>query len=130
MDQGPLVREKVRAGRKFLSEFQKYRPIRVAFWLKNDEGEWSLYIASNQITDENFDVAYGEVAQLAKAMRDPDFDAFQVRLIGEDDPIAQAALRVPRLEPTLTPTRMYVASFGGFPAQEVYIYPSSIPAPA
>ena len=60
------------AGARFLGEFEKYNPVQNAFWLKeSDEGEWSLYVASDKITDDNFDVAYGEVLRIAGEFATP-----------------------------------------------------------
>ena len=89
MDQEPLVIEKIEAGKKFIDEFDKYVPVRTAFWLKiNEDSGWYLHITSDQITDENFDVVYGEVARVARKIDDPNFDLFQVKLTGIDDPFA------------------------------------------
>lgn len=88
MDQGPLVNEQIEAGARFLAEFQKYAPMQAAFWLEDGEdGGWRLCIASHQVTDENFDLAYGEVARLNSQMQDPWFDVFQVRLVRDPDPL-------------------------------------------
>jgi hypothetical protein len=103
----------------------------VAFWLKEgEEGEWSLYVASDQITDDNFDVAYGEVLRIAGQLRDPPFDPFQVKLVGADDPLAKAALDINRRYPGPVATRFHGKVFGGLPVEEVYIYPSPIPVPS
>src|SRR5262249_20728459 len=127
MDQGPLVSEQIDAGARFLTEFQKYVPVQVAFWLKDsEEGVWYLYVASDQITDDNFDLAYGEVARLAGALRDPWFDPFRVKVIGADDPLAKAALEAQQRY--RTPVHLYGEMFGGVSAEEVYIYPSPLPA--
>ena len=129
MDQIPLVIEQIDAGTRFLSEFQKYLPIQVAFWLKEaEEGDWNLYIVSDQITEDNFDVAYGEVVRIAGQLRDPWFDPFQVKLIGANDPLAQAALDIQRRFPGRMPTRFHGKTFGGLSVDEVYIYPSPVPA--
>jgi len=131
MDQGPLVSEQIDAGARFLGEFQKYLPIQISFWLKeSDEGEWNLYVASDQITDDNFDVAYGEVVRIAGQLRDPWFDTFQVKLAGANDPIAQAALDIQRRYPGRIPTRFHGKTLGGMSVDEVYIYPPPIPVPA
>ena len=128
MDQVPLVIEQIDAGTRFLGEFQKYLPIQAAFWLKEtDEGNWSLYVVSDQITDDNFDVAYGEVLRIAGQLRDPWFDAFQVKLIGANDPLAQAALDIQRRFPGRMPTRFHGKTFGGVSVDEAYVYPSPIP---
>src|SRR5258708_16795052 len=131
MDQGPLVAEPIDAGARFLREFDKYLPVQAAFWLKDGEdGEWNLYVASNQITDDNFDVAYGEVVRIAGVLRDPMFDPFQVKVIGMDDPLAKAALDVQRRYPGRTPIPVHGKTFGRLPVEEGYIYPSRIPVPA
>jgi hypothetical protein len=131
MDQGALVNEQIDAGARFLREFQKYLPVQAAIWIKeSEEGELNLYVASDQITDDNFDVAYGEVSRIAGELDDPWFDPFQVKLIGIDDPVAQAALDVQRRYPGRTPTRYHGKTFGGVGVEEVYLYPSPLPVPA
>lgn len=46
MDQSPLVDEQIRAANRLLSEFEKFSPIELAFWLKESEdAQWELYIA-------------------------------------------------------------------------------------
>jgi hypothetical protein len=128
MDQVPLVIEQIDVGTKFLGEFQKYLPIQAAFWLKEtEEGDWSLYVVSDQITDDNFDVAYGEVLRIAGQLRDSWFDPFQVKLIGASDPLAQAALEIQRRFPGRMPIRLHGKTFGGVSVDEVYVYPSSTP---
>jgi len=131
MDQGSLVIDQFEAGAKFLGEFQKYYPVTVAFWLKDgDDGEWYLYVASDQITDDNFDVAYGEVGQIAAQLRDPLFDPFRVKLVGADEPLAKAALEIRGRHARPVAARIHGNAFGGLPVEEVYIYPSPIPVSA
>ncbi len=128
MVQGPLVIDQIDAGARFLGEFEKYNPVQNAFWLKeSDEGEWSLYVASDKITDDNFDVAYGEVLRIAGELRDPLFDPFQLKLIGANDPLAKAALDIHRRYPGRVATHFNGKVFGDLEVQELYIYPSPIP---
>lgn len=131
MDQGPLLIDQIDAGARLLGEFQKYMPVQAAFWLKeSDEGEWSLYVESDRITADNFDVACGEVVRIAGVLRDPFFDPFQVKLIGTDDPLAKGAWDIQRRYPGRVATRFHGKVFGDLPVEEVYIYPSPIPVPA
>src|SRR5262249_13920507 len=103
MDQGPLVAEEIEAGARVLAEFQKSYPVQSAFWLKeSDDGYWYHYVASERITDENFDRAYGEVVRIAMALQDPWLDTFKVKVIGADDPLAKAALELRRRYPGQT----------------------------
>ena len=128
MDQGPLVREQIDAGRQFLTEFEKQIPVQAAFWLKQgEEGRWDLYVASDQIDDQTIKVAYREVLRVAGQMRDPNFGPFQVKAIGIDDPFAQAALDVLRRYPGRVAAHFHNRIFGGVGVEEVYIYPSPIP---
>jgi hypothetical protein len=131
MDQGPLVSEQIEAGATFLREFQKNFPVQVAFWLKDSEsGERYLYVASEQITDENFDVAYGEVARIWKEIQEPWFDPFKVKVIGDQDPLAKAALEALQRRGGRGPVRLYGQVFGGIAVDEVYVYPVMTVTPA
>ncbi len=131
MDQGPLVIDQIEGGARFLGEFQKYMPVQTAFWLKeSDEGEWNLYVASGEITDDNFDIAYGEVLRIAGELRDALFDPFQVKLIGTDDPLAKAASEIDMRSYGRVAARLNGKVFGNFPVDEVYIYPSPVPVSA
>ncbi len=127
MDEGALVSEQIEGGARFLGEFEKYAPIKDAFWLKDsEEGMWWLYVASEQITDENFDEGYREVSRLADEFQDPLFDLMRVKLIGADDSLARAAAEMHRRYPGRRPLRFRNESFGGLFAAEGYIYPSPL----
>ncbi len=130
MDQGPLVTEQIDAGAKFLGEFQKYAPVQAAFWIKdNEEGGWYLYVASDQITDDNFDVAYGEVVRIAAGIQDPWFDQFQVKLIGSDHALAKVVSDIRGRFPGRLRAQLLGKTFAGVTVDDVYVYPSPIPAP-
>ena len=125
MDQGPLVREKIDAGAKFLKLFQRYAPIRAAFWLKpaEDDGRWNLYLWAEEFTDQNFDLAYGEVLRLARTLQDPNFDPFEVRILRGKNALAQAAVDIYKRYPAKIATHYNGRSFGGISVDGVYIYP-------
>jgi hypothetical protein len=131
MDQGPLVIDQTDVGAKFLRKFQNYMPIQSAFWLRELEADgWNLYVASGQITDDSFDVGYGEVLNVAQTLQDPLFDPFQVKLINADDPLAKAAQDINARFRGPVGTRSNGRVFGGLPVEEVSIYPTPIPGPA
>ena len=122
MDQGSLVKEQIVAGTRFLREFGGYAPVVVAFWLKDGEnGRWVLYVASDRVSDTNYDLAYGEIIRIAGEMKDPNFDPFQVRLMRMRDPMVNAALTAYRGRPPKIPFSIRVANFGGIGAEEVYL---------
>lgn len=129
MDQGPLVNEEIAATDRFLAEFNKSYPVQVAFWFKDsDTGNWFLYVVSEQITDENFDVAYGEVGRIDGERRDPWFDCLRVKVLGRDEPLAKAVTELRHRYPSDKPARFFSQTVGGMEADEIYVYPSPLPA--
>jgi hypothetical protein len=124
MDQEPLVTEQIDAGKKFLDAFEKYVPVRIAFWLKDDEDVgWYLHVASDKISFKSLPQDYTEVWRATREFDDPNFDPFRVKLIRSDDPLARAALEIYRRHPVRIPTRIQGRAFGGISVSGVYIYP-------
>ena len=125
MAQNVLVNSKIDVGIRFLREFQKYVPISVAFWLKAEElGSWKFYVASDQFSSGNYDAAYDEVLRIAERMKDVDFDPFQVRLIGIEDPMVKDALRLYERRPP-KPFEVENVSFGGTTVARVLLIQGS-----
>ncbi|MEO6811667.1 MAG: hypothetical protein ABI353_21355 [Isosphaeraceae bacterium] len=130
MDQGPLVIEEIDAGAELVRQFDKYEPVKAAFWLKaSDVPHRFLYIASERIDDKNFVVAYGEVLRLADKMRSPYLNPFRVKLVGVEDPFAKAAVDINQRFPGQMATRFGGKSFGGTSVEDIYVYPSPLPPP-
>src|SRR5579872_1354770 len=124
MAQGALVTEKIEAGAGFLKRFGKFAPIEAAFWLKADEDDfWKLNVWSYEITDANFDLAYGEVLRLARAIANPNFDPFEVTLLRGGTELAQAAIDIHKQYPAKTAAHFQNRVFGGKTVAEVYVYP-------
>ncbi len=85
-------------------------------------------MASDQIDDTNLREAYGEVLRLMLKMQSPYLDPFRVKLISADHSLAQAAVDINERFPVRTATRFGGTSFGGMSVDDVYIYPSPLPA--
>ena len=129
MDQTTLGIEEIEAGAELVRQFESFASVDAAFWLKaSDEPNRFLYIASEHIDDKNFDVAYGEVLRLARTMRSPYLDPFRVKLVGKDDPLAKEAIGIIGRFPGPMATHFYGSWFGGLSVDDVYIYPSPLPA--
>ncbi len=127
MDQGPLVAEQIEAGAKFLAEFEKKTRVSTAFWLRTgEEDSWYLYIASDECNDTNRDGPYREVLRIAREIRDPNFDPFQVKVVTLSHPLAKGALDFQQQFSGKTAMRLRGRNFGGFPVDEAYIYPTPI----
>ncbi len=125
MDQEPLVSGEIDAGAELARRLDQHVPVNAAFWVKeSEEGQWYLYIASDQIDEKNLDVAYGEVLRLASLMASPFLDPFRVKLIPAGDPLAQAALDIHQRYPGTIATRLGGKRFGGMAVDGVYIYPA------
>jgi hypothetical protein len=129
MDTGPLVDEQLEAAARFLDKFRKYAPVQAAFWLKDsDEGLWYLYLASDQINDDNFDLAYREVGRIDRELQDPWFNVFRVKVLGIEEPLAKAVLDQIRRYGSKRPIRLFGTTLGGRSVEELYVYPSPTPA--
>ncbi len=64
MDQRLLVTEEINAGSELIQRLNATLPIQAAFWLKDAyEGQWYLYLASDQVTDGTIREGYGEVIE-------------------------------------------------------------------
>jgi len=128
MDQGPLVMHQLDAGVELINAFDKYAPLSAAFWAKeSDEGEWYLYLASNQINDLNFDLAYGKVLEIGASHPSPWLDPFQVKVVSSSHPLASGVISLMSNLKGKTPTRYHGRRLGGVPVNEVYIYPMPTP---
>jgi hypothetical protein len=128
MDKGPLVNEEIEGAARFLAEFNKCYPVESAFWLKKEETHnWNLHIVSDQITDENFDLAYDEAARIGIELHDPWFDGMQVKVRGVDAPEAKAVAELRRRYPREKPARFFGQNVDGLEAEEIYVYPSPLP---
>jgi hypothetical protein len=124
MDQGPLVAEKINAGATFLRDLSTVIPIRVAFWLKDsNEGRLRLYLAADQFNGARLRPAYEEVLRVDRALNNPNFDVFQVQLIGTNERVVQGVLDYLRRVNWTMPIHLTHRVFGGVEADEVYIYP-------
>jgi hypothetical protein len=129
MDYGPLVIEEIEAGEELIREFDKFMPVKAAVWLKEmDAGLRSLYIASDQIDGTTLGQGYGEILRIADAMNTPYLNPFRVKLIGGDHPLAQAVSSLHQRYPGAPAIRLGETFFGNLNTEDVYIYPTPIPA--
>lgn len=129
MDKRPLVREQIDAGTTFLREFENYAPVEIAFWYRGDDDTSpSLWVASQQFNDESRRPDFGEVIRIVTAMKDPNFDSYQVRIVSADDRLAKAALELMQRYGGKIPAHYISRTIGGISADEIYIYPLRVAA--
>ena len=127
MDRGPLVNEEIEDGETLARAFDAYASVKIAFWVKSsDEDQRYLYLASDEINDGNFDVAYGEVIRLTNALGLLHLDPFRVKVVSGNDPLAAAALKLSSSYPGKIANRYGGRIFGGMDVDDVYVYPSPL----
>ena len=127
MDQGALVKEEIDAGAELIRRFEQFAPVKAAFWMKaSEKPSRYLYIASDQINDKNFDLAYGEVIRIIKEMNDPNFDLFRVKVIGSNHPIARSVLDIYRRYPNSGAINYRGRFLGDIAVDDAYIYPQTL----
>lgn len=131
MGSSSLVTEEIVAGEKFVREFDKYKPVRAAFWLKEgDDPHRYLHITSDEIDIADVRAAYSEVVRLASQMETPFFDAFRVKIVPMSRPLAREAADMLDRFPSTMATRLAGRMFGGVFVDDVYLYPPLHPAAA
>ncbi len=119
-----LVNEQIDAGADFVRDFNDYVPVSVACWVIPAESDnVFLYIASDGIDDNNFDVAYGEVLRKLSGKKSQWLDPFQIKLVNSSDPIAHDAIEIRNRYPASLATRYGGSSIGGMSINRAYIYP-------
>jgi hypothetical protein len=124
MGQDLLVIEQVDAGIDFVRDFNDYVPVSVAFWVQPAESDnLFLYIASDDINDSNFDIAYGEVLRRLQGRSRQWLDPFQIKLVNSSDAIARDAIQIRDRYAAKFPTRYHGSSLGGVGIDAAYIYP-------
>jgi hypothetical protein len=119
-----LVSEQVDAGADFVRDFNDYVTVSVACWvIPADSDDAFLYIASDDIDDSNFDVAYGQVLRKLSGKRSQWLDPFQIKLVNTSDPIAQDAIEIRDRYRAPLVTRYGGSSLGGMSIDGACIYP-------
>jgi hypothetical protein len=127
MDQGPLVKEQIEAGAWLAQEFSaQYRPLRAAFWLKESEGRWYLYLVPDQIDDSGVSPAYAEITRLVGPDRQDWLGPFQVKVATPNDPVARSVIEKQEKYGRFA-TRLH-GMVGGRYVDEVFVYPLPIAA--
>jgi hypothetical protein len=125
----PLVAEQIEVGARFLDEFRKFLPVQAAFWLKESESPYPvLYVASDQINEQTFDPAIDEMIWIVGQLQEPWFNALQVTLLDADDPLAKAVMELIRSYGGKKPIRLFDVGLALRSADELYVYPSPVPA--
>ncbi|MGA9924363.1 MAG: hypothetical protein WBQ29_13265 [Isosphaeraceae bacterium] len=141
MDQDTMVSEQTKRGKRLIEALVANGfDVRVAFWAKpTDEGTWFLYLASPLVDDKGPAAAYRIVHDILRKMPDLWIDPFEIRVVGLNDSLTEAALaatkpKVPDSPFAVRNPKPYPgmtwfggSSLGGVSIDGAYIYPPSQP---
>src|SRR5437879_11296410 len=102
MDQDPVVSEQTESGKRLIEALAAAGfDVRVAFWAKpSDDGKWFLYLASPAVDEKGPLAAYRFVFDVLRQIPDLGIEPLEVKVIGLNDSLAQAALALTK--PTVT----------------------------
>ncbi len=144
MDQDSVVTEQIEGGRRLLEMLrEKGFEVVNAFWAKpTEDGKWFLYLASPFVDQNGPMAAYRLVNSVLRATPDLWIKPLDVKVIGLDDSLTQAAMDLvkprapdgpfavgrPRIFPGMT--RFGGATLGGLDVDGALIYPPLTPSAA
>jgi hypothetical protein len=97
--------------------------VAVAFWVKNDEGLWRLYLASPGFDDRKPRDNYLAIRDSLAKVPNPEARFWPINLIDERNPIARDALRIAGRPGKKEGIRYRGTRLGDLPIEEAYIYP-------
>jgi hypothetical protein len=141
MDQDTVVSEQTESGKRLIQTLVAAGfDVRVAFWAKpTDEGKWFLYLAAPVVDEKGPAAAYRLVRDVLRKMPDPCIDLLEVRVVGLNDSLTEAALAVTKPQAPTGPyavqnpkpypgmTRFGGSTLGGVSIDGAYIYPPPHP---
>jgi hypothetical protein len=139
MDKDTVVSEQTESGERLIKALAiEGFDVRVAFWAKpTDEGKWFLYLACAMVDDKGPAVAYRLVHGILRKMPDLWIDPFEIRVVGLNDSLTEAALAITLPKVPNSPyaarnpqshrgmTWFSGSTLGGVSIDGAYIYPPS-----
>jgi hypothetical protein len=139
MDNDTMVSEQTESGERLIEALAKDGfDVLVAFWAKpTEEGKWFLYLASAMVDDKGPAAAYRLVHGILRKMPDLWIDPLEIRVVGLNDSLTEAALAATKPVVPHSPfavrnakahpgmTRFGGSTLGGVSIDGAYIYPPS-----
>src|SRR5437870_3723780 len=124
MDQGTLVEMQIDGGKALVETLRNTGfDVTVSGWTRSsEEGDWYLYIASKDVDDRGLADAYRTFYSTIKANPGFGIDAFEVKLVGWQNPIAKDLVNVRRAGIASVATRSRRPKLGQMSVEETYVY--------
>jgi hypothetical protein len=118
MDKKCLVSEALADGDRLRTEFDKFMPVKAAYWLlPEDDTSWTMYLSSEAFDPSN------SVARLIREVPLPYLIYASVRLLPGSDRVVRDVINVRMHFPGISPVRCPVDRLGGVAISEAYLYP-------
>jgi hypothetical protein len=123
MGQGTLVEMQIDGGKALVDSLRNVGfDVTVSGWTKtSEEGDWYLYIASKDVDDRGLAGAYRTVCTTIKANPEFGIDPFEVKLIGQQNPVSKDLLDIRGAGARIT-TRSRRPKLGHMSVEETYVY--------
>jgi hypothetical protein len=124
MGQGTLVEMQIDGGKALVESLRDTGlDVTVSGWTKSsEEGDWSLYIASKDVDDRGLADAYRTVYTTIQAHPEFGIDPFEVKLVGQQSPIAKDLLDIRGAGGARLATRSRRPKLGHMSVEETYVY--------
>ena len=124
MDQGTLVEMQIDGGKALLESLRDTGfDVTVSGWTKSsEEGDWYLYIASQDVDTRGVGDAYRTVYTVIQANPEFEIDPFEVKLVGQQNPIANDLLAIRGAGVAKIATRSRRPKLGHMSVEETYVY--------
>ena len=93
-----MVNEQTESGKRLIKRLVAAGfDVQLAFWAKpTEEGKWFLYLASPVVDEKGPRIAYRLVHDVMRTLPDPWIDPLDVKVVGLNDSLAEAASAVIR----------------------------------
>ena len=124
MGQGTLVEMRIDGGKALVESLRNAGfDVTVSGWTKSsEEGDWYLYIASKDVDDRGLADTYREVYTTLQANPEFGIDPFEVKLVGQQNPITRDLLEIRGAASTRIATRSRRPKLGQMSVEETYVY--------
>jgi hypothetical protein len=130
VDQESLVEMQIDDGAKIIEKLREGNfDVVAAWWMRtSEEGEWFLYIASQEVPDNGIAAAYRKLHSLIRSLGTLWVERFEVKLVEPENPITKDVVRITDRFPGPWPTRYGGKKLGNGAIDGAYIYPRLAPA--
>jgi hypothetical protein len=127
MDQSTLVEDQIDDGRRFVEQFvMDGNTVRIAFWVKTDDGLWFLYVVADGLDSQGPAKIYRSVHESLRKVNDLSISSSEIKVVSPNNPVAKEILALASRFPNKSATRYPGNSLRTMEAEQIYVYPSRL----